>query len=188
VQAAAQVKTGMGRSNDMQVIALTLSDGTTTHEAEWFTSQTTPIPQPGTRGEWILEPSQYGLKAKKPRTGAPGGGGFRPRDPKESSAIQRQHSQEMALRLLAVQVTRGQLTEGTDIKATIKGYADWFDDDIAAGVERKHPSQKLVNGLPVHNEPEPTGTPEAVTPTPDYTQTGTVPAGGEDIPFSPSVI
>jgi hypothetical protein len=70
--------------------------------------------------------------------------------------------------------------DADDLKPSkIKALTDWFDDDIAAGVERKHPSQKMSRGLPVHNEPQRTGTPEPTTPSPEYPQP--VPAG--DVPF-----
>jgi hypothetical protein len=152
-----------------QIIALKLSDGTTTHEAEWITSKDTdPSSLAGTRKGFTLEPSQYGMKAKADRPAFGGGGGFKPRDPKETAAIQRQHSQHMAVLLLQAKAQAGVLTVEEVSSGKLKQLADWFDDDIAAGVERKHPSQKMVNGLPVHNEPVRTGAPEPTTPTADY--------------------
>jgi hypothetical protein len=157
-----------------QIIALKLSDGTTTHEAEWITSQdTNPDSLKGSRRGFTLEPTQYGMRAKADRPAFGGGGGFRPRDPKESAAIQRQHSQGCAVALLHVKAMFGSLSEDDLTPAKIRELADWFDDDIAAGVERKHPSQKMVNGLPVHNEPVRTGAPDTVTPTADYESTPT---------------
>jgi hypothetical protein len=71
-----------------QIIALKLSDGTTTHEAEWITSKDTdPSSLAGTRKGFTLEPSQYGMKAKADRP-AFGGGQSRPRDPKDTASIQ----------------------------------------------------------------------------------------------------
>lgn len=152
-----------------QVISLTLNDGTTEHHAEWITATTTDDASlVGTRVSGTLEPSQYGLRFKKDRPAGGGGFGGRPRDPKESAAIQRQHSQGCAVALLHVKAIAGKLADDDLTPAKIKQLADWFDDDIAGGVERKHPSQQMVRGLPVRNEPVRTGTPEAVTPTATY--------------------
>jgi hypothetical protein len=63
-------------------------------------------PEVNTRIEGTLEPSDYGMKFKKAFSGS-GGGGFRPRDPKESAAIQRQHSQGCAVALLHVKAIAG---------------------------------------------------------------------------------
>jgi hypothetical protein len=166
VVAAEHKKAVDGRNGPMQVIALRLSDGTTEHAAEWFTKADTAVPSPNTRIEGTLEPSQYGLKFKKDRPAF--GGTARTRDPKESAAIQRQHSQGCAVALLHVKAIAGKLADDDLTPAKIKALADWFDDDIAGGVERKHPSQKTVHGLPVHNEPVPTGAPEPTTPSTDY--------------------
>jgi hypothetical protein len=112
VAAASQKKTLDGKNGPMQVIALSLTDGGATHQAEWFTKASTPLPAEGSRIEGTLEPSDYGLKFKKAfNGGAGGGGGFRPRDPKDTASIIRQHSQHMAVTLLVAKATAGKLTE-----------------------------------------------------------------------------
>jgi hypothetical protein len=166
-----------------QVVALSLQDisGAQSHSAEWITSKDTDVAAlVGTRTSGTLEPTPYGMRFKKDRPAFGGGGGFRPRDPKESAAIQRQHSQGVAVALLHVKAIAGKLTEEDLTPAKIRALTDHFDDDIAAGVERKHPSQKTINGLPVHNEPVRTGAPEPTTPTADYEPT---PADGSE-PFA----
>jgi hypothetical protein len=163
-----------------QIIALKLSDGTTTHEAEWITSKDTdPSSLAGTRKGFTLEPSQYGMKAKADRP-AFGGGQSRPRDPKDTASIVRQHSQHMALLLLTAKAHAGEITDADFKPSNLKRLTDFFDDDVAAVVERKHPSQKTIHGLPVHNEPVRTDAPEPTTPTADYEPT---PADGSE-PFA----
>jgi hypothetical protein len=94
-----------------QIIALKLSDGTTTHEAEWITSQdTNPDSLKGSRRGFTLEPTQYGMRAKADRPAFGGGGGFKPRDPKDTAAIQRQHSQGVPSRCCTSRPC-GKLTE-----------------------------------------------------------------------------
>src|SRR5690242_13876910 len=76
---------------------LALQSGQT---AELFQRKDSPAPVAGQVIDGTLEQSQYGLKIKK--NAKLGGGGPRQRDPRETAAIQRQHSQEMALRYLAI--------------------------------------------------------------------------------------
>lgn len=158
-----------------QVIALTLTDGTVQHEAEWITATTTDVPPVNTRLSGTIEPSQYGLRFKKDRPAFAGGSGFKPRDPKDTASIIRQHSEHMAVLLLQVKATAGVLADDDLTPAKIRSLTDWFDDDVAHGVERKHPSQTTVKGLPVRNEVERTGAPDTVTPTPEYQQGDTAP-------------
>jgi hypothetical protein len=163
-----------------QIIALRLTDGTTSHEAEWITATTTDADAlVGTRISGTLEPSQYGMRFKEDRPAFAGGGGMRPRDPKDTASIVRQHSEHMAVLLLQVKATAGVLTDDDLKPAKIRSLTDWFDDDVAYGVERKHPSQRTVNGLPVHNEPTRTGAPDTVTPAADYP----APEPVADVPF-----
>lgn len=143
-----------------QVVVLRLTDGTTEHEAEWLTVTTTDVDAlPGTRIAGKLEPSQYGMKFRKDSQSF-GGGGQRGRSPEDTASIVRQHSQHMAVLLLQAKATAGVLTEEDLKPPKIRSLTDWFDDDVAAGVERKHPSQRMVGGLPVRNEPERTGAPD----------------------------
>jgi hypothetical protein len=162
---AAQHKKDMPPKEGMrpsQVVALSLQDisGAQSHSAEWITSKDADVEAlVGTRVSGTLEPSQYGLRFKKDRPTF-SGGGFKPRDPKDTASIIRQHSEHMAVLLLQVKATAGVLTEDDLTPAKIRSLTDWFDDDVAHGVERKHPSQHTVHGLPVHNEPEKTGAPD----------------------------
>ena len=120
---------------------------------------TTAPPKPGEALDLEITPHPRfdgKLKAKRARAFTSGGG----RSPEQTSAIQRQHSEHMAVLLLQVKATAGQLAGDDLTPAKIRSLTDWFDDDIAYGVERKHPSQKMARGLPVRNEPERTGTPD----------------------------
>lgn len=187
VLSAVHKKAVDGRNGPMQVINLRLSDGTNEHDAEWFTKASTDVPLPNARLEGTLEPTDYGLKFKKAFSGGGGGGfGGRPRDPKDTAAIVRQHSQHMAVLLLGAKASAGLLDATELTPAKIKMLADFFDDDVAAGVERKHPSQQMAKGLPVRNEPQRTGAPEPTTPTADYAQPpGEHPDAG-DVPWEQS--
>jgi hypothetical protein len=158
VLAAEQKKTLDGRNGPMQVISLRLTDGTTEHNAEWFTKAATPLPSPNSRIEGTLEPSDYGMKFKKAFNGA--AGGPRGRSPEETASIVRQHSQTAVGNLLIAKATAGLLIADDLTPANLKRLHDWYDDDVSAGVERKHPSQRMVHGLPVRNEPERTGAPD----------------------------
>jgi hypothetical protein len=120
----------------MQLIGLTLKDHMDqTQIAEWFTSASTPLPAEGSTIDGVLEHDpKFGLKFKKPKAGG-AAGGFRPRDPKETAAIQRQHSQSAAVAYLQAKATAGGLGSATfpgteDLRALI----DWFQRDIEFGV------------------------------------------------------
>lgn len=132
VQAASQKKllpdNGRGAK---QVINLTLADGDQPPViAEWFTNATTPLPTPGSTLDGTVEQSDYGPKFKK----AGGfGGGPRQRDPRESAQIQRQHSQEMALRYAALRADKEMLPEPFTL-ADLRKVIDWFEQDIAQSV------------------------------------------------------
>lgn len=92
-------------------------------------------PQPGSKHTFTLEQPEnpnWALKAKRP-----GRGGGRGRSPADTAAIQRQHSQEMAIRLFAVAEP---LLEGRTAKTylpIIKALTDWFEADIANGGKAK---------------------------------------------------
>lgn len=88
-----------------KVLELTLEDDSGTHTAEMFTMASTPLPSIGDKMEGTIEPSDYGPKWKK-AGGRQGGGGFK-RSPAETAAIQRQHSQEQALRREANVIAAG---------------------------------------------------------------------------------
>jgi hypothetical protein len=83
-----------------------------------------------------------------------GAGGQGGRSPEQTSAIQRQHSQEMALRYAAIRGEKEMLPARftlTDLRMVI----DWFEQDI-------NPANrvKTIGGLPVRNEPVKTGAPD----------------------------
>lgn len=109
---------------------LTVTDGTTeTAGAELFQRKDSVPPTVGQVIDGTLEQSQFGWKVKKTAKMG-GGGGFRPRDPKETAAIQRQHSQEMAVRWTAIAQSRGLLPESFTIQ-NLKQVIDWFERDIS---------------------------------------------------------
>lgn len=108
---------------------LTVTDGTTeTQNVELFQKKDSVPPEVGkTYENWSVESSQYGPKIKKePRTG---GFGARPRDPKESARIVRQHSQEMAIRWTALAHARGLLPEEFKLP-DLEQIVDWFQRDV----------------------------------------------------------
>lgn len=99
--------------------------------AELFQRKDSVPPKAGDSIDGTLEQGQYGLKVKK--NAKLGGGGFRPRDPKETAAIQRQHSQSVAVEFLKAKVAAGALEEfpGMD---KFRVLVDWFQRDIEWGV------------------------------------------------------
>lgn len=121
-----------GQHGPMQVIALTLDDGTASPiAAEWFTKASTPIPAPGERLDGTLEDSQYGKKFKKAQQQGFGGGR---RDPQTEKRITRQHSQDMGIQTLRLAIELGALkaSEVTTVKEIVqrvKTLADVYDRD-----------------------------------------------------------
>lgn len=116
---------------------LTVTDGTTeTPNVELFQKKESVPPEVGkTYENWSIETGQYGPKVKKePRAGG-FGGPPRQRDPKETAAIQRQHSQSVAVEYL---IFRAQTDE--EIPAEwltrdgLRDLIDWFQRDIEWGV------------------------------------------------------
>lgn len=106
---------------------------------EWSRREGSAMPVVGQRVEGEIEQGNYGpkLKVARPAGTGFGGGGFRPRDPKETAAIQRQHSQEMALRFLDA-VDLGEATLGKTgkqiLESVVRPLIDWFQRDIEDGV------------------------------------------------------
>ncbi len=70
----------------------------------------TPLPAVGSAIEGEIEDTKWGKRFKPERAG---NSGPRRRDPAETRAIQRQHSQEMALRYIAAKVATGKLANFT---------------------------------------------------------------------------
>lgn len=164
-----------GRNGPMQVINLVLDIDGKHQAAEWFTKASTALPAPGEKVDGTLEASQYGLRFKK--AFKEGGGGFRPRDPKESAKITRQHSQEMALRYATLRHAQERLPEDFQLADLFK-IADHFDADVERAGARFDQHKP-----PVRNEPQPSGKPDATTPAdypvPDPADAATTHLGGE---------
>lgn len=136
VVAAAQKKTVEGQNGPMQVINLTLDDGSGQPiAAEWFTKASTNVPAAGERLEGdITNDPQWGNKFKRAQRGGFGGGGGGWRDdPKVQASILRQHSQHMALQLLAIAFDREIIAapdDGAALFQLLSATADWFDRDV----------------------------------------------------------
>ena len=104
----------------LQVWLCQLDDGRT---AELSRKPESPAPT----GEVTVTETQYGLRAKLVQTNHSGRG----RSPEDTRRIQRQHSQEMALRYAAIQNVRGQLPDTFKVD-DLKPIIDWFVRDIDA--------------------------------------------------------
>ncbi len=119
-------------------------------------------------------------KAKQENGGGRGGGGYD--SPVTIARITRSHSQEMALRFLALSggvtidweadaaTTKAQVKEQLD---RLKRFTDWFDNDVAgaaASVEQAAPPAQAAP--PPQQQPPPAQQPPAAQP-----------AGEDDIPF-----
>lgn len=98
-----------------------------------------PAPAPGDTIDGEIVQGKDGPELKriwKQGGGAPNGrsgGGFKPRDPKESAQIVRQHSQEMAMLHVASMERRGKLPEEWDLPALVK-VIDWYQKDAESAV------------------------------------------------------
>jgi hypothetical protein len=133
VTQAAQKKTLDGKHGPMQVISLALQEyGAEPVTAEWFTKAETPIPQPGSKLEGDVSPSEYGLKFKKAQAGGFNGGGPRGRSPEESRRIVRQHSEHMAILYVEFAHLRGTLPEGFKL-GDLTPIIDFFHKDAMEG-------------------------------------------------------
>lgn len=108
-----------------KVLELTLEDaGGETHTAEMFTMASTPLPSVGDKMEGTIEASDYGPKWKKAGGRQGGGGGFK-KSPEQEKRIVRQHSQEMACRVMA---TLGYVLP----EESFLNLVQWFVDDAYA--------------------------------------------------------
>lgn len=128
---AVQRKPGTKKTKfgDMKTVLLELLDSNeTVHKgAEWFTNEKSKEPAVNDQVEGELSIGQYGLSFKKPRGGGGGGGGGG-RSPGETKAIQRQHSQEMALRYHDTLVRTGARPWNLE---QVHQMTDWFETDIS---------------------------------------------------------
>lgn len=95
-------------------------------QPELFVTARTSIPSPGEKipEERLTFNQQWNRWEFVKQQPSGGGGGSFKRDPKESKAIQRQHSQEMMLRLQAL---RGAQWTGDEMRSV----TNWFEQDIA---------------------------------------------------------
>jgi hypothetical protein len=116
----------------MQVINLSLKtpDGTV-KQAEWFTKKSSSVPQPGVQLVGEIRSGQYGLRFKKVASAA---FGPRPEDPQRQKRIVRQHSQEMAVRTLALfndlDILDASQMGTRELFDLIKKTTDWFEKDV----------------------------------------------------------
>lgn len=127
---AEQKKTINGQHGELVVWGLTLRNGDGKEAQVETVSKPTTTYSEGQSVEGEVSNSDYGLKFKRAMSG---GGGFRGggRSPADTKAIQRQHSQEMALRLLSLEAQLGART--TVSFDEVSKLADQFDRDIANG-------------------------------------------------------
>ena len=86
-----------------------------------------PPPLGPVEAEIIPSKGDYPDKLKLVQQGGSGGFSGRPDDPERRRRIERQHSQEMALRLLALATDRDEVTY-----AEVKEVTDWFQKDLEA--------------------------------------------------------
>lgn len=74
--------------------------GESKSSVEWARKATSPPPTVGEKLDGTIEHTDFGLKIKVSPSGGFGGGGPRPRDPKESRRIAIQHGQKCAVDIL----------------------------------------------------------------------------------------
>lgn len=115
---------------------VTVNDGSTeTAGAELFQRKDSVPPKVGDVIDGTLEPGKYGPKIRKNAKPGGFGGGPRQRDPKETAAIQRQHSQSVAVEYL---IFRAQLDDELPkewlTRDGLRDLIDWFQEDIEYGV------------------------------------------------------
>jgi hypothetical protein len=105
-----------------------------TSNVEWARKATSPPPTIGQKVDGTIDTSgEYGPKFKStPSSGFSGGGGPRPRDPKESAQIIQQHSQRMALDYARLQHDRGALPDNFALEQVLIIAGKFADDAKAA--------------------------------------------------------
>lgn len=161
---------------------------------ELYQLQTTAAPTVGQQLDGHIEPAsnpEYLPSFKKPKGNyGGGGGGGGDWSPERTAAVQRQHSQEMALRFL---VATGKLHPGMaeqpskEALERVDLIANWFDGDIAEAVEKvKGQAAAPANGAggaPAQGSQTAPVTP-AAEPAPQAAAPGaTTPPADDDIPF-----
>lgn len=136
VQDIEKVKEMEFKGEPATILQLTLEEpsGDTT-QAEMFTTARTTLPEVGGVVEGTIESSQYGLKFKPVRKG--GSGGFQ-KSPEQEKRIVRQHSQEQAIRVMAI---LGRVLDEESFVNLIQ----WFVDDA-------YGKTKGVNAWPMNSD------------------------------------
>jgi hypothetical protein len=116
-----------------RVVHYTLEAGGNETLATDFIKVDDPIPEVGSTIEAELgEQDNFDKGRRKLRRPKQGGSGpMRKRDPSETRAIQRQHSQEMALRFIAIKAGIGKLPDGDFDFASVVKITDAFERDLA---------------------------------------------------------
>ena len=125
-----KVRDWQSEHGTMRAYKIKLKDAAGTEQvAEWSRKLSSPAPEAGQTVEGEIVQGQYGARFKK--TQSAGGLGPRPEDPKRAARILRQHSQDMAMRVISIAYTTAQLEamEPRDLFDLIKKTADWFDKD-----------------------------------------------------------
>lgn len=130
---------------------------------EWSRKASSEVPTVGQTIDGDIEQGQYGPKFKAARQ-ASGFGGPRQRDPKETAAIQRQHSQSAAVEFLKAKIQAGALEGDFPSMDNFRWLVDWFQRDIEWGVrlasapeygrEWKAKDQQRTGGTDVPAEPD----------------------------------
>lgn len=141
------VATGFREWNSQQggqffAYKITLKDPTgRVHEnVEWSRKSSSAAPQVGESVEGELETKTVNAASgpfqvtKFRKAQQAGSGGFRPRDPKETAAIQRQHSQSVAVEYLKYRATLGGIPDEWKTRDGLRDLIDWFQRDIEHGV------------------------------------------------------
>lgn len=128
----------------MVAYKMTVKDptGAEVTNVEWSRKKDSPAPKVGETvdGEIATQtvdtrngPMQV-RKFKKAQQGGFGGGGYRPRDPAETAAIQRQHSQSVAVEYLRYRAMLGDVPGEWKTRDGLRELIDWFQRDIEDGV------------------------------------------------------
>jgi hypothetical protein len=104
--------------------------------AEWLRKASSPAPQVGELIEGYLQPpkdQRFPPSFKQAQKQAGGFSGPRPEDPKRAAAIQRMHSQKVALEAIRLAAEIGVIEKPADsaaLFALVGKTADWFDNDV----------------------------------------------------------
>jgi hypothetical protein len=114
------------------------ADGSEELLVEWSRKVASPAPTVGMQVEGVVKQGQYGKKFKKSQAISGSGGGRFEEDPKRSARIQRMHSQDMAMRAMALRLTPEELHDmpAEKFSSALSALADWFDKDADGASDR----------------------------------------------------